>query len=173
MVRALHEAGLDVVLDVVYNHTAEAGAEGPTLCFRGLDNAAYYRLEPTDRRTSTRRGAATPYAGSPTSLRLMMDSLRYWADVMGVDGFRFDLAATLARQDGGFDDASAFFDLVGQDPVLSRVTLVAEPWDVGQGTAMTWASSPSAGASGTADSGTPCGTSGAATTACSGTWRPA
>ena len=108
MVRSLHEAGLDVVLDVVYNHTAEAGADGPTLCFRGLDNAAYYRLG-SDRSTyvDTTGCGNSLDAGSPTFLRLMMDSLRYWVEVMGVDGFRFDLAATLARQDGGFDDASS------------------------------------------------------------------
>ncbi len=135
MVRSLHEAGLEVVLDVVYNHTAEAGPDGPTLCFRGLDNAAYYRLDPQDRARyvdTTGCGNALD-AGSSVFLRLMMDSLRYWVGVMGVDGFRFDLAATLARQDGSFDDASAFFDLVDQDPLLSQAYLVAEPWDVGQG----------------------------------------
>ena len=135
MVRSLHEAGLEVVLDVVYNHTAEAGPDGPSLCFRGLDNAAYYRLDPQDRARyvdTTGCGNALD-AGSSVFLRLMMDSLRYWVGVMGVDGFRFDLAATLARQDGSFDDASAFFDLVDQDPLLSQAYLVAEPWDVGQG----------------------------------------
>ncbi len=134
MVRALHDAGLDVVLDVVYNHTAEAGVDGPTLCFRGLDNAAYYRLDRDRARYVDTTGCGNSLdGGSPTFLRLMMDSLRYWVEVMGVDGFRFDLAATLARQNGGFDGASAFFDLVAQDPALSRSILVAEPWDVGQG----------------------------------------
>ena len=135
MVRSLHLAGIEVILDVVYNHTAEAGADGPTLCFRGLDNAAYYRLDPADHGeyVDTTGCGNSLNAGNATSLRLIMDSLRYWVTVMGVDGFRFDLAATLARQDGGFDDSSAFFDLVDQDPVISQVKLVAEPWDVGQG----------------------------------------
>jgi isoamylase len=134
MVRALHQAGLEVILDVVFNHTAEGGPTGPTLCFRGLDNAAYYRLDADDpgRYYDTTGTGNTLDAGSPVALRLIMDSLRYWVTQMHVDGFRFDLAATLARQDGGFSSMSAFFDLVAQDPVVSQAKLVAEPWDVGQ-----------------------------------------
>jgi isoamylase len=135
MVKALHDADLEVWLDVVYNHTAEAGRSGPTMCLRGLDNAAYYRLDPADpsEYVDTTGTGNSLNAGHPTCLRMIMDSLRYWVTEMGVDGFRFDLAATLARQDGGFDEMSAFFDLVAQDPVVSQVKLVAEPWDVGQG----------------------------------------
>ena len=134
MVDALHRAGLEVLLDVVFNHTAEAGAYGPTLCHRGLDNAAYYRLDPGDPRQyfdTTGTGNSLD-AGDPLVLQLIMDSLRYWVTEMHVDGFRFDLAPTLARQDGEFEKRSAFFDLVAQDPVVSRVKLIAEPWDVGQ-----------------------------------------
>jgi len=135
MVNALHAAGLEVLLDVVFNHTAEAGPEGPTLCFRGLDNPAYYRLQPGDpsRYVDTTGCGNSLNAGDPVTLGLIMDSLRYWLTEMRVDGFRFDLAPTLARQEGGFDEVSAFFDLVAQDPVVSRAKLIAEPWDVGQG----------------------------------------
>jgi glycogen operon protein len=134
MVGALHAAGLEVILDVVFNHSAEGNQLGPTLCFRGLDNPAYYRLDDDDPRdyydtTGTGNSLNT---GHPRTLQLIMDSLRYWLTEMGVDGFRFDLAATLARQDGGFDTTSAFFDLVSQDPVVSQAKLIAEPWDVGQ-----------------------------------------
>ena len=134
MVDALHAAGLEVLLDVVFNHTCEAGPEGPTLCFRGLDNAAYYRLEPGDpsRYVDTTGCGNSLNAGDPAVLQLIMDSLRYWITEMHVDGYRFDLAPTLARQDGGFDQVSAFFDLVAQDPVVSQAKLIAEPWDVGQ-----------------------------------------
>jgi glycogen operon protein len=134
MVDALHAAGLEVLLDVVFNHTAEAGHLGPTLCFRGLDNPAYYRLEPGDpsRYADTTGTGNSLNAGNPVTLQLIMDSLRYWLTEMRVDGYRFDLAPTLARQDGGFDQLSAFFDLVAQDPVVSRAKLIAEPWDVGQ-----------------------------------------
>jgi isoamylase len=134
MVAALHAAGLEVLLDVVFNHTAEGGEDGPTLCHRGLDNPAYYRLDPADpRRYLDTTGCGNALnAGDPACLQLIMDSLRYWVTEMGVDGFRFDLAPTLARQDGGFDRVSAFFDLAHQDPVVSRVKLIAEPWDVGQ-----------------------------------------
>jgi glycogen operon protein len=134
MVDALHQAGLEVLLDVVFNHTAEGGQDGPTLCFRGLDNAAYYRLDPADPSSyvdTTGCGNALN-VGDPLTLQLIMDSLRYWLTEMGVDGFRFDLAPTLARQDGEFEKRSAFFDLVAQDPVVSRAKLIAEPWDVGQ-----------------------------------------
>jgi len=135
MVNALHMAGLEVLLDVVFNHTAEAGVLGPTLCFRGLDNPAYYRLVPGDpsQYVDTTGCGNSLNAGDPLTLQLIMDSLRYWVTEMHVDGFRFDLAPTLARQEGGFDEVSAFFDLVSQDPVVSRVKLIAEPWDVGQG----------------------------------------
>jgi isoamylase len=134
MVNALHTAGLEVLLDVVFNHTAEGDGRGPTLCFRGLDNLAYYRLEPGDpgRYVDTTGCGNSLNAGDPVTLQLIMDSLRYWITEMHVDGYRFDLAPTLARADGGFDQASAFFDLVSQDPVVSQAKLIAEPWDVGQ-----------------------------------------
>ena len=135
MVNALHTAGLEVLLDVVFNHTTEAGPDGPTLCFRGLDNPAYYRLQPGDpsRYVDSTGCGNSLNAGDPVALQLIMDSLRYWLTEMHVDGFRFDLAPTLGRQEGGFDQVSAFFDLVSQDPVTSRAKLIAEPWDVGQG----------------------------------------
>jgi isoamylase len=135
MVKALHRAGLEVILDVVYNHTAEGNENGPTLSFRGLDNAAYYRLVPHDDSSyydTTGTGNSVD-ASNPVTLRMIMDSLRYWVSEMHVDGFRFDLAATLGREgDNHFDKYAAFFDLVGQDPVLSGTKLIAEPWDVGQ-----------------------------------------
>src|SRR5487761_848620 len=134
MVKALHQAGLEVILDVVFNHTAEGGEGGPTVCFRGLDNPGYYRLSPDNPRfyyDSTGTGNSVN-AGNPVMLQLIMDSLRYWLTEMHVDGFRFDLATTLARQEGGFNQLSAFFDLVMQDPVVSQAKLIAEPWDVGQ-----------------------------------------
>ncbi len=135
MVKALHEAGIEVILDVVYNHTAEGDHRGPTLSFRGIDNSAYYRLD----------GAAPwrylDYTGCgnslnarhPHSLQLVMDSLRYWVLEMHVDGFRFDLASALARELHDVDRLSTFFDLVHQDPVVSQVKLIAEPWDIGEG----------------------------------------
>jgi len=134
MVKALHAAGLEVLLDVVFNHTAEGGADGPTLCHRGLDNAAYYRLEPDDpsRYIDTTGCGNSLNVHDPLCLRLIMDSLRYWVTEMHVDGFRFDLAPALARAEGDFDRMAAFFDLVAQDPVVSQVKLIAEPWDVGQ-----------------------------------------
>jgi glycogen operon protein len=134
MVDTLHGAGLEVILDVVFNHTAEGNHTGPTLCHRGLHNPAYYRLDPNDPRyyVDTTGTGNSLNADSPVSLQLIMDSLRYWLTEMRVDGFRFDLAPTLAREDGGFDQMAAFFDLVGQDPVVSRAKLIAEPWDVGQ-----------------------------------------
>jgi isoamylase len=135
MVRALHEAGLEVILDVVYNHTAEGNHLGPTLSFRGLDNAAYYRLMADDARyymDYTGTGNSLNMR-NPQVLALIMDSLRYWVTEMHVDGFRFDLAATLARELHAVDRLSAFFDLIHQDPVVSRVKLIAEPWDVGEG----------------------------------------
>ena len=134
MVKALHAAGIEVILDVVFNHTAEGNHLGPTLSFRGLDNAAYYRLRDDDPRYyfDTTGTGNSLNVDSPLCLRLVMDSLRYWAVDMHVDGFRFDLAVALAREHGTFDSVSAFFDLISQDPVIARVKLIAEPWDVGQ-----------------------------------------
>lgn len=135
MVRSFHEAGIEVILDVVYNHTAEGNHLGPTINFRGIDNAAYYRLVDDDLRlykdyTGTGNSLNPRH---PHVLQLIMDSLRYWVLEMHVDGFRFDLAATLARELHDVDRLSAFFDLVQQDPVVSQVKLIAEPWDVGEG----------------------------------------
>ncbi|EST37250.1 glycogen debranching protein [Streptomycetaceae bacterium MP113-05] len=133
-VRALHEAGIEVILDVVYNHTAEGNHLGPTLSFRGLDNASYYRLAEDPRYYTDTTGTGNSLLmRSPHVLQLIMDSLRYWVTEMHVDGFRFDLAATLARQFHEVDRLSSFFDLVHQDPVVSQVKLIAEPWDVGEG----------------------------------------
>ncbi|OKH66184.1 glycogen debranching protein [Mycobacterium sp. SWH-M5] len=135
MVRTLHEAGIEVILDVVYNHTAEGNHMGPTLSFRGIDNAAYYRLVDDDKRyymdyTGTGNSLNV---GHPHALQLIMDSLRYWVIEMHVDGFRFDLASTLAREFYDVDRLATFFELVQQDPVVSQVKLIAEPWDVGPG----------------------------------------
>ncbi|MEU9111650.1 glycogen debranching protein GlgX [Streptomyces sp. NPDC048483] len=133
-VRALHRAGIEVILDVVYNHTAEGNHLGPTLSFRGLDNASYYRLTDDKRYYMDTTGTGNSLLmRSPQVLQLVMDSLRYWVQEMHVDGFRFDLAATLARQFHEVDRLSSFFDLVHQDPVVSRVKLIAEPWDLGEG----------------------------------------
>ena len=132
MVRALHQAGLEVVLDVVYNHTAEGDEGGPTLCFRGVDNAAYYRLAQDRSRYTDFTGCGNSLnMQHPQTLRLIMDSLRYWISEMRVDGFRFDLAATLARELHQVDRLGAFFDIIHQDPVISQVKLIAEPWDLG------------------------------------------
>jgi glycogen operon protein len=135
MVRALHAAGIEVILDVVYNHTAEGNHLGPTLAFRGLDNNSYYRLVSDDlsHYYDTTGTGNSLLMRSPHVLQLIMDSLRYWVTEMHVDGFRFDLAATLARQFHEVDKLSAFFDLIQQDPVVSQVKLIAEPWDVGEG----------------------------------------
>jgi isoamylase len=134
MVRALHEAGIEVILDVVYNHTAEGNHLGPTLSMRGIDNAAYYRLEQDQRYYTDYTGTGNSLnVGNPHPLQLIMDSLRYWVLEMHVDGFRFDLAATLAREFYEVDRLAAFFELVQQDPVVSQVKLIAEPWDVGPG----------------------------------------
>jgi glycogen operon protein len=135
MVKSLHEAGIEVILDVVYNHTAEGNHLGPVLSFKGLDNAAYYRLSPEDRRyyvdyTGTGNSLNMRH---PHVLQLIMDSLRYWVAEMHVDGFRFDLASALARELHDVDRLSAFFDLIQQDPVVRQVKLIAEPWDVGEG----------------------------------------
>ncbi|MFB7180188.1 glycogen debranching protein GlgX [Streptomyces sp. NPDC056257] len=134
MVRALHAAGIEVILDVVYNHTAEAGELGPTLSLRGIDNRGYYRLQSDQRRYADYTGCGnTLHAGRPHVLRLITDSLRYWVTEMGVDGFRFDLAAALARSMHDVDMLSPFLAVIAQDPVLRRVKLIAEPWDVGSG----------------------------------------
>ncbi|MBA2478336.1 MAG: glycogen debranching protein GlgX, partial [Sporichthyaceae bacterium] len=135
MVRELHLCGIQVILDVVYNHTAEGNHLGPTLAFRGIDNAAYYRLVDDDPRfyMDTTGTGNSLKMNSPHVLQMIMDSLRYWVLDMHVDGFRFDLAATLARQFHEVDRLSAFFDLVQQDPVVSQAKLIAEPWDVGEG----------------------------------------
>jgi isoamylase len=134
MVRALHAAGLEVLLDVVFNHTAEGDEHGPTLCLRGLDNSAYYRLADDHSRYVDDTGCGnTLDTHRPHGLRLVMDSLRYWVTEMHVDGFRFDLAASLGRTTSDFDPFGGFLDAVGQDPVLSQVKLIAEPWDIGRG----------------------------------------
>ncbi|MEU3403388.1 glycogen debranching protein GlgX [Streptomyces sp. NPDC006670] len=134
MVKALHAAGIEVILDVVYNHTAEAGELGPTLSLRGVDNRGYYRLQSDQRRYADYTGCGnTLHAGRPHVLRLITDSLRYWVTEMGVDGFRFDLAAALARSMHDVDMLSPFLAVIAQDPVLRRVKLIAEPWDVGSG----------------------------------------
>ena len=134
MVKALHAAGLEVILDVVFNHTAEGNEAGPTLFLRGLDNAGYYRLVPGDlaRYFDTTGTGNSLDTGQPDCLRLVLDSLRFWITSYRVDGFRFDLAPTLARQDGTFTRLSDFFDAMHQDPVVSQVKLIAEPWDVSQ-----------------------------------------
>ena len=133
MVSLLHQAGIEVILDVVYNHTAEGNHMGPTLSFRGIDNPSYYRLVDGDRQHyfDTTGTGNSLLMSSPQVLQLIMDSLRYWVTEMHVDGFRFDLASTLARQFAEVDRLSAFFDLIHQDPVVSQVKLIAEPWDVG------------------------------------------
>jgi isoamylase len=135
MVRALHAAGLEVILDVVYNHTAESNQLGPTLSLRGIDNASYYRLQPNDPRfyQDFTGCGNTLNMRSPRVLQLIMDSLRYWVKEMHVDGFRFDLASALARELHAVDKLGAFFDIIHQDPVVSQVKLIAEPWDLGEG----------------------------------------
>lgn len=135
LVKALHAAGIEVILDVVYNHTGEGGPQGPTLSYRGIDNESYYRLDPAD------PSRYVDYTGTGNSLnvrhrqvlKLIMDSLRYWVSEMHVDGFRFDLASALARDLHDVDKLGTFFDLIHQDPIISRVKLIAEPWDVGEG----------------------------------------
>ncbi|MBT1701781.1 glycogen debranching protein GlgX [Chryseosolibacter indicus] len=134
MVKELHRAGIEVILDVVYNHTGEGNHMGPTLSFKGIDNASYYRLTEDKRYYMDYTGTGnTLNANLPNVLRLMMDSLRYWIQVMQVDGFRFDLAATLARELHEVDRLSSFFDIIHQDPIISQVKLIAEPWDIGEG----------------------------------------
>jgi isoamylase len=133
MVSTLHRAGIEVILDVVFNHTAEGNHLGPTYGFRGIDNASYYRLLPNDKRFNINdTGCGNTFnLNHPQVLMLVMDSLRYWVEVMGVDGFRFDLASCLGREAYGFDPGSGFFDAITQDPVLCKVKLIAEPWDIG------------------------------------------
>ncbi len=135
MVRNLHDAGIEVILDVVYNHTFEGNQMGPTVSFRGIDNASYYRLSPEDRRYYMDYTGCgnTLNVRNPRVLQFIMDSLRYWVNHMHVDGFRFDLASTLARELHEVDKLGAFFDIIHQDPVLSQVKLIAEPWDLGEG----------------------------------------
>jgi glycogen operon protein len=135
MVRTYHDAGIEVILDVVYNHTAEGNELGPTLSFKGIDNFSYYRTLPDNHRyyindTGTGNTVNTSH---PRVLQLILDSLRYWAETMEVDGFRFDLGTILGREPEGFDPRGGFFDAIGQDPVLSRLKLVGEPWDIGPG----------------------------------------
>ena len=135
MVRAFHDAGLEVILDVVYNHTAEGNENGPTLAFKGIDNFSYYRTMPNEARfyindTGTGNTINTSH---PRVLQMILDSLRYWAKEMEVDGFRFDLGTILGREPNGFDQRSGFFDAIGQDPTLSRIKLIGEPWDIGPG----------------------------------------
>jgi len=135
MIKRLHDAGIEVLLDVVYNHTAEGDQMGPTLSFKGIDNASYYRLLPHDRRyyiNDTGCGN-TLNLMHPRVLQMVMDSLRYWVNEMHVDGFRFDLAVTLGREEYGYDRAGGFFDAIRQDPAMSRVKIIAEPWDIGPG----------------------------------------
>ncbi len=135
MVRNLHAAGIEVILDVVYNHTAEGNQMGPTLSFRGVDNSAYYRLPTEDPRFYMDfTGCGNTFnMQNPRVLQLVMDSLRYWIEEMHVDGFRFDLASTLARELHAVNKLGAFFDIIHQDPVISQVKLIAEPWDLGEG----------------------------------------
>jgi glycogen operon protein len=135
MVKTFHAAGIEVIMDVVYNHTAEGSERGPTLSFRGLDNASYYRLSPNSpRHTFDTTGTGnTLNVAHPMVMRMVLDSLRYWVGVMHIDGFRFDLASTLGREDMDFDREGGFFDAIRQDPMLAGVKLIAEPWDIGEG----------------------------------------
>lgn len=132
-IERLHEAGIEVLLDVVYNHTAEGNELGPTLSFRGIDNASYYKLAENKRHYDDTTGCGnTLDLGHPRVLQLVMDSLRYWVEQCGVDGFRFDLATALSRDTGAFDPHASFLDAIGQDPILAQVKLIAEPWDLGE-----------------------------------------
>jgi hypothetical protein len=167
MVRALHAAGLEVILDVVYNHTAEGNHLGPTLSLKGIDNASYYRLVADNPRyyMDFTGCGNTLNMRSPQVLQLIMDSLRYWVQEMHVDGFRFDLASALARELYDVDRLASFFDIVHQDPVLSQVKLIAEPWDLGEGWLPGWQLPGALDLSGTDAIGTRCGASGAVTAA--------
>ena len=134
MVKTLHSAGIEVILDVVYNHTGEGNHLGPTLSLRGIDNRAYYRLDQDQRFYTDFTGTGNSLnMQHPRTIQLIMDSLRYWVNDMHVDGFRFDLAPVLARELHDVDKLSAFFDIIHQDPTLANVKLIAEPWDVGPG----------------------------------------
>ena len=134
MVKALHGAGIEVILDVVYNHSGEGDEYGPTLSFRGLDNHSYYRLTHGGRHYANDAGTGNTFdLTQPAVLRMVMDSLRYWVEQVHIDGFRFDLASVLGREPHGFDPSGGFFDAIRQDPVLARVKLIAEPWDIGPG----------------------------------------
>ena len=172
LVRELHKAGIEVILDVVYNHTGEGNELGPTLCFKGIDNATYYCLTGDER--SPRRyyknysgcGNSLDFA-NPHVIRFVMDSLRYWVEVMHVDGFRFDLASVLGREDGVFRGSASFFDAIGQDPVLSRAKLIAER---GMSIPIKWATFRSTGRNGTAASEIRYASSGKATAASSRIW---
>jgi glycogen operon protein len=161
LVRELHRAGIEVILDVVYNHTAEGNERGPTLSLRGVDNASYYALTGPPNEPGryyhnyTGCGNSVDLAHG-ASIRLVMDSLRYWVEAFHIDGFRFDLASVLGREGGGFRTSATFFDAVAQDPVLARVKLIAEPWDLGTYEVGNF---PWTGRSGTADSATRCGSS--------------
>jgi len=164
MVKALHREGIEVILDVVYNHTAEGNQLGPMLSFRGIDNPTYYKLVPDNPRyymdyTGTGNSLNVRH---PQVLKLIMDSLRYWVLEMHVDGFRFDLAAALARELHDVDRLAAFFDIIHQDPVVSQVKLIAEPWDVGSG-GYQWATSRSCGRSGMENTATRCDVTGKVT----------
>ena len=172
MVRALHAAGLEVILDVVYNHTAEGSRLGPTLCFRGIDNISFYRLLADNQRfyldyTGTGNTLDTLH---PRTLQMVMDSLRYWVNEMRVDGFRFDLAPALARDATGVNKFHAFFKVIRQDPVLSQVKLIAEPWDVGEGGYQVGNFPVLRGRNGTENIATPSGVSGGAMKAASASW---
>jgi pullulanase/glycogen debranching enzyme len=175
MVDALHAVGIEVLLDVVFNHTAEGGPDGPTLCHRGLDDLAYYRQHPDDpRRYVDTTGCGNSIdAADPLALQLIMDSLRYWLTEMRVDGFRFDLAPTLARQSGSFNRVSAFLDLVSQDPSCRGASSWPSPGTSARPTVMPSAPSRCCGVSGTASTGIRCATSGAATKASWGSSPPA
>jgi len=134
MTTGLHKAGIELFLDVVYNHTAEGNEMGPTLCYRGIDNASYYRLDPDKRKYINDSGTGNTLAlEHPRVLQLVMDSLRFWVADMQVDGFRFDLASILGRESYGFDRGAGFFDAIAQDPILANTRLIAEPWDLGPG----------------------------------------
>jgi glycogen debranching enzyme GlgX len=174
MVRRLHAAGIEVILDVVYNHTAEGNEMGPTVSFRGIDNASYYMLAEDRRYYHDVTGCGNSMNLShPRVLQMVADSLRYWVTEMGVDGFRFDLATTLGRDKYGFNPGASFFDMIRQDPILSRVKLIAEPWDTGPMRATGSAATAPAGRSGTTAIAIRCGPSGAATKPSAGTRRPA
>ncbi len=171
MVARLHDAGLELILDVVYNHTAEGNELGPTLSMRGIDNATYYRLMPDNRRfyvNDTGTGNTLDLS-HPCVLQMVTDSLRYWATDMRVDGFRFDLATILGRHAHGFDERHGFLVACRQDPALSKVKLIAEPGTAVPGATRSAVFHP-AGWSGTTSSATACGRSGAAMTACSPSW---